>query len=206
MSTERTFALERFYFGNFIRNGQPVGQPTLLARSAGITPAHAQEALTVARLKPLDLGASQPDMPSALGLYRTPKFGGVVAKAQRTPAGHPQLLYLFVPDEALRWLGGNYTLFEALGYEEMRPFESPRYDLPPLMLENPLPIPDADQIEFLYDLVMYSGDNLKNVEGLVAALVNSQPLLISNAPPNLHQRLSFLYGLLGMLPVPADMD
>ncbi|HLA42079.1 MAG TPA: hypothetical protein VJZ27_01510, partial [Aggregatilineales bacterium] len=168
-----------------------------------ITRIHVQECLRVARVRPPTPELTSDAMPCALGYFRKDDGSYVIIKAQRTPEGHPQLLYLLVPDIALRWLGGNYRLFESLGYEEMRTFDAPRPNLPPLMLEEPQVLPDEDQIELIYDLFYYCGDNVKNVEGILAALIHSQPITILNSPLSLQQRMGFIQGMLCLLPTPA---
>lgn len=203
MSNERVFQIERFYFGNLIQEGQPVGKPMVIAHSSGITAPLVQHCLRLMRVKPPELNLTTADMPSTLALLRGGEVGYVMVKSQRTVEGFPQLMYIVIPDMAMRWLGGNYSLFESLGYQDMRTFEQPRRDLPTLSLEDPKPLPDEDQINLLYDLFYYCSDKVKNVEAILAALIHNHPIAILNAPVSLQNRLGFIQGLLSLLPAPA---
>ncbi len=201
MTQPRIYQIERFYFGNFIRQGQPTGKPAILARSAGLSPEVSGAALQLVRMRPPEL--SETDMPSSLGLLYGEGVGYFIVKSQRVPGGYAQLVFMILPDMALRWMGGNYSHFEALGYQDMKTFAEPQGDLKPLMLEDPHTFSDDEQIDFLYDLFYYCGDKIKNVEALVAALIHRRRLAILNAPHVLEQRMRFIHGLLCMLPAPA---
>jgi hypothetical protein len=203
LSNQRIFQIERFYFGTLIQDGQAVGTPSIVANSSGVTVEQVQNCLKIARVKPPDIDITSDDMPSTLGYFRGDYAGYFITKSQRTANGFPQLLYLLLPDMALRWLGGNYSLFQSLGFEEMRAFSEIQRDLAPLSLEDPQPFTEEDQVELLYDLFYYAGDDIKNVEGLMAALVNGQRIAVLNAPLSLKTRLGFIEGLLMMLPAPA---
>lgn len=202
MANERAFTIERFFYGNLFQDNQPIGTPTVIAQSPGITPDHVATALKIGRVKPPSVDDTSDELPSSLGLVRGDTGEYIVVKSQRNAAGYPQLSYFFVPDMAIRWLGGNYTLFESLGFQESRVLESTR-SLQPLTLDNPQTFTDEEQVELLYDLYYFAGDETKTVEALVAALINSQPILIVNASPSLKDRMGFIYGMLCMLPAPA---
>lgn len=205
MSEERVFQIERFYFGTLIQNGQPIGAPKVIAKSSGVTQEQVQECLRIVRLKPPEPELTTHDMPSALALWRAANTF-ILLKAQRTPEGYPQLQYLLIPEMGMRWLGGNFRTFESLGYEEMRSFAAPQYDLTPLTLENPQVLSAEEQVELLYDLFYYCGDHIKNVEGILAALIHNQPIAILNSPLSLQKRMGFIQGLLCLLPVPARVN
>ena len=180
-----------------------MGSPSIIANSPGVTVEQVQNCLRIARVKPPAIQDTNEEMPSTLGYFRGDYAGYFITKSQRTDDGFPQLLYLLLPDMALRWLGGNYSLFQSLGYESMRSFPKIQRDMPPLSLEDPQPFTDEDQIELLYDLFYYAGDDIKNVEGLLAALVSGQRIAVLNAPLSLQARLGFIEGLLMMMPAPA---
>jgi hypothetical protein len=203
LSTQKSFQIERFYFGNLIQGGQPAGKPMVIARSAQVTAEQVQACLKLARVKPPEPHQTTADMPSVLALLHGQNGDHIMVKSQRTPEGYPQLLYLLLPDLAMRWLGGNFSLFESLGYQEMRTYEAPRADLAPLMIDNPQTLGDEEQVNFLYELFASSGDQIKNVEALLAALIHHQPLAIVKAPLSLQKRLGFIQGLLCLLPPPA---
>jgi hypothetical protein len=203
LNTERAFQIEYFYYGNLIQNGQPIGRPMVVGRTRAIGPNQAQECLQAVRVKPPDLHMTTRDMPSSIGVFRGGPLGFILLKAQRTADGFPQLLYMLIPEMAMRWLGGNGTHFVAIGFDEMPTFEKPRQDLDSLLLENPEPLDEATQIEFLYDLFYFCGDRIKNVEAILAALIYNQPIAILNAPLSLEVRMRFIQGLLSLLPAPA---
>lgn len=197
------FEIERFYFGNLIIEGQPVGSPGIIASSPGVGLPQVQECLKVARIAPPPFDQTSSKMPSAMGLFKGDTIEYIFLKSQRTAEGHPQLLYMILPGMALRWLGGNYSFLAQTGSEEMPAFDKQRRDLKPFVLENPQPLDDSQQVELLYDLYFYCGDDIKNVEGLLAALIHRQNVAIVNAPPDLTIRMRFIHGLLSLLPAPA---
>lgn len=142
-------------------------------------------------------------MPSAVGFFRGESVDYIAVKAQYTEEGFPQLLYMLYPAEAIRWLGGNFSHLQDFGYADMPSFNQARRDLKPYFIENASPLDDSDQMDALYDLFYFSADKIKNVEGLLAAIIHRQPLCIINPPLSLKNRMSFLHGLLGLLPIPA---
>ncbi|NJL94014.1 MAG: hypothetical protein HC915_09925 [Anaerolineae bacterium] len=203
MSNTRRFPIERFYFGQLLRDGNPIGAPGVIGMTPNVGTDQIQESLRLARISPPPRG-SAPDLPSTLGLFRSGQAETfILLKAQRTPEGHPMLVYWLVPEVALRWMGGNFSYFESLGYQDVQGFAQVRRDLTPLSLDDPQPYEGEDQVELLYDLFRFCGDKIKNVEGVLAALIHNQPIAILNAPQNLTQRLRFIQGLLALLPVPA---
>lgn len=199
----RYFEIEHFYFGNLILNGQPVGSPGIIGSSPGVSLPQVQESLKVARTAPPPPEQTSAKMPSAIGMFRGDTVEYIFLKSQRTKEGHPQLLYLILPGMALRWLGGNYSFFEKVGGEDMPSFDKQRRDLKPFIIQDPQPIDDSTQIELLYDLFSYAGDDIKNVESVLAALLNRQNIAILNAPADLAKRMRFIHGMLSMLPAPA---
>jgi len=205
LSTERIFQIERFYFGNIIKEGQATGKPTILGRSPGLDASQIQSALKVARVRPPELDMTTEDMPSALGMFRMTATEFVIVKSQRTVEGFPQLMYLVVPDMALRWLAGNYALFESLAYQPSKSFDAIQHDLTPLELADPQTFSSGEQQDMLYDLYAYGGDKVKNIEGLVAGMIHAKQIGILNAPLDLKKRMGFIQGLLCMLPAPARM-
>lgn len=201
----RIFEIEHFYFGNLILNGAPVGSPGILASTPGITLPQVQECLKYARISPPPLDQASNDLPSSIGLFRGETLEYIFLKSQRTKEGHPQLHYQIVPGIALRWLGGNYRFWEGLAKKDMPSFEQQHRNLPLLTLEDPQPLEDDFQVKLLYDLYFYCGDNVKNVEGLLAGLIQRQSIAIINAPPSLEKRMRFIHGMLCLLPAPARL-
>ena len=200
--SEQNFQLQRFYFGVMMKDGQPQGAPTVLSCTPNVSKAQIDECLRICRLEPPLPAQSSDDMTSSIGLYRGETIDYVFAISRVTSAGLPQLLFLLLDSVLVRKLGGNLKPFIGLAHAEMPIFESQR-PLKPLVLENPKSIDNTDQTDAMQELLVYCQDNMKAVEGLLTALIQAQNVAILNAPPSLETRLTFLKGLLSMLPLPA---
>jgi hypothetical protein len=192
---------ERLYFGVLVTH--PKAPPGPIARSANIVPEHVTECVRVAQLAPPPSGDCTDEMPGALGLFRGESGDFILAKAQINDAGLPQVLYLRLPLAALRTLGGNVLTFRALGMMDMPSFSALKQDLMPFELRDPHPPTEAEQTDALLDLILYCQDSFKNVEGILAGLVQGWPLAVINSPPSLEKRLRFVQGVLSLLPLPA---
>jgi hypothetical protein len=115
---------------------------------------------------------------------------------------HNQLTrqFIFFPVEAVRALAGN---LRALLPTMTQPL--PVYE----MLGEPLPVFDAgevrlplsQQVDVLLDLMSCVGNNTRNLDTLLTALIHNVPLIISNAPPDVQERANLVQGLLTLLPV-----
>lgn len=204
MSQTKTYPLERLYYGVLVDGDRPVSpQPEVIARTPGITPAQITECLRVGKLQPPPLPESTPEMPGALALLQSRTTHFILAKAQHSDAGFPQVMYVLVPIEAVRQLGGNVLTFRALGLAPMPAFSSAQAALPPFELRAPQPPTREVQLGALLDLLAFCQDSLKTVEGILAGLVQGWPLAIVNSPRSFADRLQFVQGLLSLLPVPA---
>lgn len=195
--SERSFEVQRFYFGVF-GEGQ---KPTILARTADITGDQAAEVLQFARLEPPGTLSTE-QMPASVGLFRGQHTHHIISMARLNAAGHPQILYLLLDAAPMSWLGGSLQPFEGLFYAEMPLFEKAS-SLKPLVLDDPSPADDDVQAEALQNLLLYCQDNMKAVEGIVTAFVEGKNIDITNAPADLEKRLAFVQGLVTMLPLPA---
>ncbi len=177
--------------------------PVVIARTANLTPAQVVECLRVGQLLPPAPQEAGPDMPGALALLQSNTSNFVLAKAQYSDAGFPQVLYVLVPVEVLRRLGGNVLAFQALGLAPMPAFSTGQATLPPFELRRVHPPSREEQIEALLNLLTFCQDTLQTVEGILAGLVQGWPLAIVNSPRSFTMRLQFVQGLLSLLPVPA---
>lgn len=196
--------MQRFYFGKFVQDGQPQGNPTVLARTPGITQAHVTECLRIGRLEPPPANQTSDDMPSAVGLFRGQSVDYVLAIAQVIDAGRiPQLLYIPMDAGPVRWLAGNIGPFLGLAYTKMSTYDKRRDDLTPFKLDNPHPTDAQGQSDAINDLLIYCEDNMKVVEALLTALIQNKNIAIINAPPSLEKRLRAIEGLVSLLPIPA---
>jgi hypothetical protein len=210
------FQLERFYVAITSQDGQtpqPSTQPStqagtqpgvqLLARTPGIRPEHVAECTRAANLTPPPWNQQSEAMPASFGLFRGDTVDYILAKAQTGAGGQAQIHYLIVPSLALRRVGGNLYLFEPFAKEPIPSFPTQRMDLPTFTLDNPHPPSSDTQTDDLLKLITFCKNDLKTVGGLLAGLVQAMGIGIINAPPSLHDRITFVQGLLAMLPVPA---
>lgn len=199
--SERSFQLQRFYFG-LLKNSPQANKPLVLARSAAITPAQISECLTLARLE-APAKAVSAEMPSAFALFRGQSIDYILSFAQINAAGLPQLQYILLDAAVMAWVGGNFSPFMGLAHAEMPLFDSPRDNLAPFTLANPQPADADTQSDWMLDLLLYCQDNARAVEGILTALIQGQNIAILNAPPSLETRLRFIQGLVSLLPIPA---
>ncbi|MBN1200991.1 MAG: hypothetical protein JXJ20_03960 [Anaerolineae bacterium] len=207
MSESQVFQLERLYYGTLADPESRVpAAPDLIASTPNITPAQVTECLRVAQLRPPGHDEITDDMPGSLALFQGRSTNFVLAKAQHNDAGYPQVLYIMLPVNVLRWLGGNVLAFRPLAMMDMPSFATTRRNLRPFELRDPAPPSPEEQVDALFDLLVYCHDSFKNIEGLLAGLIQGWPLAIVNSPPSLDQRLRFIQGLLSFLPIPARLS
>lgn len=201
------YYLERFYFGNLVLPGnRPSASPGLVARTPGVTAELATEWLRTAPLLPPASSETSADMPGALGLLKGAGGGFALVKAQHNDAGLPQLLYVLTPRETLDAVRGNALAFRALALMDMPAFSEVRADLQPYALRcPPPPTPDA-QSDTLNALLALCQDSFRVVEGLLAGLIEGQPLAIVSSPLSAELRLRFVAGLLALLPPPVRAE
>ena len=117
VSEQTTFQLERLYFGNLIIDDARTSSTTgVIARTPKITAEQANGCVHLAKLRPPLIAEATDEMPGALGLFRggnqTSDF--ILVKAQPNTQGIPQVLYILMPINALRQLGGNVLAFRSL--------------------------------------------------------------------------------------------
>jgi tetratricopeptide (TPR) repeat protein len=204
VAESHNFQLERFYFGILVdRTKRKSSPPGVIARTPNITPEHVKECVRLARLVPPNRREITEEMPGALGLFRSESNTFILAKAQPSDAGYPQVLYILLPMEAQRRIGGNVMSFWSLAMMDMPSFTARKQDLARYELHHLAPPTPDEQSEALLDLLLYCHDSFKNVEGLLASLVQGWPIAVINSPPVLEKRLRFVQGLLSLLPLPA---
>lgn len=204
MSESHTYHLDRLYYGVLVDGSRPLStQPQVIARTPGVTAAQIAECLRVGQLLPPPAQELSAEMPGALALFQSRTTHLILAKAQYSDAGTPQVLYVLLPIDVARRLGGNVLAFRALGMAAMPAFASVDVALPPFDLRNPGPPSRAEQLDALLDLLMFCQDRLSTVEGILAGLVQGLPLAVVNSPRSFKDRLQFVLGLLSLLPVPA---
>ncbi len=195
----QTFQLERFSLMIPAQAAAPASGH-LISRTAGIRPEHVIEARRIATLTPQRAATPLAPPPVTLGLFRSDTVDYVAAKALPTSDGSTAIQYLIVPFAVLRALGGNLRVLEGFARE---PFPPPNEALTPFVIANPQP-PTADQqTDDLLALLGYCRNNIRTVSGLLAGMVQGLGVIITNAPASLRDRLTFVQGLLCMLPAPV---
>ncbi len=198
--SSRVFQLERLYAGF---NEQPGGSVDIVARTPGVSADQLAECRRLANLMPPPPAQRTDEMPGAIGLFRGESVDYILAKAQQGASGAPQFQYIFMPSVPLRLLGGNIRLFEAFAREPIPRFATPRTDLPPFVLDNPEAADSETQIDDLLSLIGFCKNNTKIVGGLIAGLVQAMGIGVINAPLSLRDRMTFVQGLLTLLPAPV---
>ena len=202
---EKTFPLERFYYGK-LQNTASTVKPTVLARTSGITAEHVKECLLAARLAPPNLEQTSDKMPAAIGIFRGEKLDFILSVAQVNESGVPQLLFVLLPKGPMSWLAGNLQPFRSLGNLEMPMFSAPRDNLTPFVLKDPKMATNAQQGKVMSNFLFYCQDNMEIAEGILTGLINGKPLAILNAPNVLDKRLNFIEGVSDLLPPPVRMN
>ncbi|MBO9309386.1 MAG: hypothetical protein J7551_06345, partial [Chloroflexi bacterium] len=196
----QAFQLERF---SLILPAQVAARPvsaTLLSRTAGIRPEHVVEARRIATLTAQRPATPLAPPPITLGLLRGETVDYVAAKALLTENGDTIVQYMIVPLAALRALGGNLRPFEAFAREPLPPVNQP---LQPFVIADPRPPSLEEQSDGLLALLSYCRNNIRTVSGLLAGIVQGLGIVITGAPASLRDRLTFVQGLLCLLPAPV---
>lgn len=193
-----SYQLEHFYYGQFVRQGKPEGEPRLLAHSPGIKQELAEELAAQNPLPPLD---SVPD--GAWAIVRGKAVPFLMIQAQRGADGQLMRHYAVVQSDVLRALGGNLDVL--CGWVEAA---MPTYDrlgdrLPPLEIPQEGP-PEAEaQIEHILELMNFTRNRTDVIESLLSAVVGGVQMIVVGAPHALKPRVDFIKGLLALLPPPA---
>ncbi|HLV37626.1 MAG TPA: hypothetical protein VKY59_21080, partial [Spirillospora sp.] len=193
-----SYQLEHFYYGPFVRAGQPEGDPRLLAHSAGIKQELAEEIVAQAILPPLD---TVPD--GAWAIVRGKVVPFVMIQAQRGAAGQVMRHYVVMQSDVLRALGGNLDVLRGLIEIDMPVYDRLGDRLPPLALPQAGPPSAEAQIDHILELMTITHNRLDEIEALLAAVVAGVQIIVQGAPPELDARLNLVKGLLALLPPPA---
>ncbi|RMF52290.1 MAG: hypothetical protein D6749_05410 [Chloroflexota bacterium] len=194
------FQLERF---SLVLPAQAAARPTsahLIARTAGIRPEHVIEARRIATLSPQRPLTPLAPPPVTLGLLRGETVDYIAAKALPTKNGDTFVQYLIIPSAVLRALGGNLQPLEAFAREPFPPVHEP---LQPFVIAQPRPPSPEQQSDALLALLGYCRNNIRTVSGLLASMVQGLGIVVTGAPASLRDRLTFVQGLLCLLPAPV---
>lgn len=192
-----SFPLEHFYYGQLFYQGRPQGELRLLASSPGVTPVQVEEALNASRIPPM------PGVPNgSFALVRGKTLPFLLAQAQIGSKGQSMRHVILMTSEALRGLGGNLTAMSRLVEVQMPTYEQVGNTVPPLTLRA-APPDRAGQEWALLALLTAVRDRMDSVEALLSALIQGVQIVVRGAPNELEQRISFIEGLLALLPPPA---
>ncbi len=192
------FALEHFYYGQFVRGGKPEGELRLLASSAGLKQEQVLDIVRPAIVPPIP-GAPMASWAVARG--KTVPF--IFCQAQLNEAGGAMLHFIVLPVDLLRPLSGNLELLSKLVMLRMPTYDRLGDTLPPVKFTGVVPPADDPQVDAMLTLMTVAHERLDVVESLLASIVQGVPLVVRGAPGNPTARRGFIEGLLALLPPPA---
>jgi hypothetical protein len=192
------YALEHFYYGQLFYQGRPHGELRLLASSPGVKTEHANEAMTEARLPPM-LNV----LNGSWALLRGKTIPFMLAQAQIGDSGQAMRHVILVPVDVLRTLGGNLRVLSRLIDTKMPLYESVGHTIPLLTLPQAGVPSLAAQETAMLALMTATRDRMDVIESLLAAIIQGVQVVITNAPADPNARVTFIEGLLTLLPPPA---
>lgn len=190
------YTLEHFYYGQI---GLDKSELQLLAASSGVTPEQIAEAVKNALVPPLA------DVPTASWALVRGKLAlqFILVQAQVNDAGQVTLHYILMPSETLRGMNGNLKALMALVQNPMPVFTQTGGKLDLLSIDQPETLTSDEQIDDMLSLMTYTKNQMDTIETLLAAIVQGIPVVVQGAPPELEPRLTFIMGLLALLPPSA---
>lgn len=193
-----SYQLEHFYYGQFVRQNRPEGEPRLLAASGGIRQEMAEEIVEQAPLPPLDNVVA-----GSWAIVRSKTVPFVMIQAQRGSAGQLMRHYVVLQSDVLRALGGNLDVLKQLVETAMPVYDRLGDRLPALGLPQAGPPAAEEQIEHILELMTVTRNQPDIIEVLLAAVVQGVQIVVQGAPAELETRLNLVKGLLALLPPPA---
>jgi len=195
VSSER-FVLKHFYYGQFVRDGNPGGDMRLLAKTHGLHDATIQEALAVGLLPPM-AGQNQGSWAILRG-RRTLPF--VLVESERGSDGQLMLHYVVLPSDLVRRMGGNLKALHPLIEGDMPAYDRVNNIINPLVISDIAPPDEGQEVDDILDFMMFTKNRMDVIESLLSAVVQNIPVYIVNAPENPTDRELFITGLLVLLP------
>jgi hypothetical protein len=189
------FPLEHFYYGQLAHHGKPQKNMRLLAKSAQITDEQVAEAVRFALASPSSV-LEQGSWALVRG-RRTPFF---IVQSQKGSAGQLIMHYIVMPSDVLRSMTGNVKAISELIQDKLPVYNQLGNELVPVTLPNPDTVPISEQVDGLLDLMTYTKNKMSTIENLIASIIKGLPLIIINAPKDPNPRVSFIHGLLTLLP------
>lgn len=197
MTSVVSYALEHFYYGN--PANQPQAEMQLLASSHGVNPEHVTEAARFALIPPM------PGNPTgSWALVRGRQASAFwLAQAQQHESGQTVIHYVLMPSDVLRATAGNLKALAQIIEPSMPTFEKQLGRLKQLILEHPPALSAEEQIDDILDLMSYTHNQIDIIETLLSGVVQGVPVVVSDAPPDLQNRVKFIQGMLALLPPSA---
>lgn len=195
MASER-FVLKHFYYGQFVRDGQPVGDLRLLAQSHGLTEEAIAEVLQLGFIPPI-LGRDNGSWAIIRGKKAAPF---ILVEAEIGQAGQRILHFILLNSELVRKLGGNLRLLDPFIDGEMPEYDRVGNEVKPLVLSDVQPPDEEQETDDILSFMMSCRSRMNVMESLLAAVVQGVPLVIINAPDSPEDRKVFIMGLLALLP------
>lgn len=192
------FSLEHFYFGHTLIEGQPGAKVGVVAVSKGITTEIAKQAVERVRLPPAPQAKG-----SAWALVRgkTRELPFMLVQTLQGIAGDTLSHYIVLPPEVVRALAGNvHNIQRFLTQESFPSFTEKGGVLKTIDLIDPPTLSNDAQVNHILDLMTYTRNNVGTIEKLLSAIVQGIPLYVQYAPESIEQRVTFLQGLLALLP------
>jgi hypothetical protein len=195
VASER-YVLKHFYYGQFVRDGQPVGDMRLLAKTHGITDEAIKEALQLALIPPMP-GHNAGSWGVIRGKKALPFF---LVESERGPNGQQMLHYVILPVELVQAMGGNMRLLHPFIEGDMPAYDKVGNIINPLVLSDISQPDESQEIDDILDFMMFVKNRMNVIESLLAAVVQAVPIYITNAPETPLDRELFVAGLITLLP------
>jgi len=173
-----------------------------LFHTPGANPIQLAEFLRLATLWPPLPAQRTAAMPSAIGLFRGESTEFLLVKAMQGANGAPYFQYVLMPGAPMRQLAGNVRWFDSFARAPIPEGEPLRADLPRQRFDDMQPVSVDSQVDDLLALLTFCRNRVQTVAGLVAALVQHTGIGVINAPLSLPDRLTFIQGLLTLMPAP----
>ena len=195
MASER-YVLKHFFYGQFVKEGKPGGDLRLLAKTQGLSDEEIAEAIQLAFVPPMK-GVADGSWTVVRGKKQVPF---ALVEAEFGEANQPMLHFILLPIQMLRALGGNLQQLAPLVAGKMPSYDSVGNALKPLVMSNLHAPQDGDEVNTILDLMTFTKNRLNIMEGILAAVVQGMPLVIRDAPEIPKDRVTFIQGLLCLLP------
>jgi hypothetical protein len=126
-----------------------------------------------------------------------------LAQALQQASGQTIIHYVLMPSDVLRAVGGNLKALIRTVEPTMPTFEKQLGRLKQLIIEHPDPLSPEEQIDDILDLMSYTHNQIDIIETLLSGVVQGVPVVVSDAPPDLQNRVKFIQGMLALLPPSA---